>query len=617
MVGDQDPRLTFPTPYRNVRPNVKYVGDHVCADCHPGQSETYRQHPMGRSMARIDHRGDREDYTPATHNPFEKFGFHFLVERRGAQVLHDLIRRGAEGQELYRQQRPVSYVVGSGARGRAYLVEQDGRLYQSPINWYSQARRWDLAPNASSGRQNDFFQPITRQCIFCHAGQAGPIETTLNRYHTPVFGDNPSIGCERCHGPGELHVAQQAKAGSSGAVDETIVNPRRLPPALREAVCQQCHLQGEVRVERRGRKTFDYRPGLPLEAFWSVFERAPAPDDQQLVGQVEQMTESRCYRESSGALGCISCHDPHVLPGAEQRVTHYRGRCLNCHQILENGDVASGSGRHATLTTRHSSQDNCIACHMPRINPADVAHTTITDHRIRRQPDQPARRMAPLRRPLLAEVALASFFDVGGQMPKRDLLRDLAVALVEARAPRRERQLMGQLALSLLEGSLQAAPDDERALQAKGQALRILGRRQEALVACETLLRHAPDQEVALQEAAALSDALGHHEAALAYWQQALRLNPGSADCHFGLAKFWAGQQQWRQGIEECQAALRLAPEHLEARMILVQCAIQSDDRELARREITTLLASDPPQKEALQRLFLELSTNPPPKSVK
>src|SRR5262249_40045818 len=46
-----DPRLTFPTPFLNVRPEVQYVGDAECAKCHSGRTDTYHQHPMGRSMS--------------------------------------------------------------------------------------------------------------------------------------------------------------------------------------------------------------------------------------------------------------------------------------------------------------------------------------------------------------------------------------------------------------------------------------------------------------------------------------------------------------------------------------------------------------------------------------
>jgi predicted CXXCH cytochrome family protein len=583
---------------------VKYVGDKVCAGCHQAEAATYQRHSMGRSMALIGEVIGREDYGPATKNPYERFGYRFLVERSDAQVFHELILCDEQGKELIRQKQPVSYVVGSGERGRAYLVELDGRLYQSPINWFSRARRWDMAPNASGARQNDFFGPITRQCVFCHAGRAEPIETAVNRYTTPVFKDHPAIGCERCHGPGELHARRQAELKSAEGPDETIVNPARLEPALREAVCQQCHLQGEVRVERRGRGTFDYRPGLPLQEFWSVFVRAPAPDDLQLVGQVEQMVESRCYRASSGALGCISCHDPHVLPEPEVRVAHYRQRCLACHERV--GCKLSQGERQST------NGDNCIACHMPRIRPGDVAHTAVTDHRLLRRQALPSRNPGRARRSLITGIALASFFAEDDRPPDGGLLRDLAVALLEARASANDRSPMARIALPYLDVALGTAPDDLRALEARGEALQLLGRREEALAAFELVLRLVPDHEASLRAAANLSDVLQRPQTALTYWRQAQALDRWSADTCFGLAKHWARQRDWEQALDECKATLRLAPAHLEARMLLVRCAIQSGNRDLARKELTVLLAQDPPQKEQLRQVLQSLAQESP-----
>ena len=43
-----DPRLAAATPYRNVRPDVRYVGDAVCAGCHHDIAKTYRHHPMAQ-----------------------------------------------------------------------------------------------------------------------------------------------------------------------------------------------------------------------------------------------------------------------------------------------------------------------------------------------------------------------------------------------------------------------------------------------------------------------------------------------------------------------------------------------------------------------------------------
>src|ERR1700720_2764393 len=44
-----DPREVFPTPFRNVKPGVAYVGDAACAGCHRDIAKRYHAHPMGRS----------------------------------------------------------------------------------------------------------------------------------------------------------------------------------------------------------------------------------------------------------------------------------------------------------------------------------------------------------------------------------------------------------------------------------------------------------------------------------------------------------------------------------------------------------------------------------------
>src|SRR5947209_4248935 len=45
-----DPRRTYAGPYRNIDPDVRYVGDAACAGCHKDIAESYARHPMGRSL---------------------------------------------------------------------------------------------------------------------------------------------------------------------------------------------------------------------------------------------------------------------------------------------------------------------------------------------------------------------------------------------------------------------------------------------------------------------------------------------------------------------------------------------------------------------------------------
>jgi hypothetical protein len=593
---DADPRLTFPTPYQNVRPEVHYVGDGVCAGCHEKIAASFKKHPMGRSLAVVGASGANGENEPVP-AAFDKVGFRFGVERRDSGFVHSATLRDESGQSVLSDERPIGYVVGSGRRGRAYLVEEEGRLYQSPINWFPQARRWDLAPNVSKAWQEGFFQPITRPCVFCHAGHATPDESTINRYETPVFDTSPAIGCERCHGPGELHASEQARGSSVSSPDTTIVNPARLEPALREAVCWQCHLQGEIRVERRGRKTFDYRPGLPLEAFWAVFLRTPVAPDQQFVGQVEQMVASRCYRGSDEALGCISCHDPHVLPQPAERVAFYRDRCNTCHARL-----------HCRLTSderQKKNGDSCIACHMPRMNASDVPHVTITDHRVLRRPE---RSVAPIERtPLIPEIGLASFFD--DPVADGSVWRDLGVALVAARVPPADRPRMAQYALPLLDSALRTSANDVRASLARAEAYQLTGQTEQAFLCFADILHLVPEQENALRGAATTAAMTERTEAALDYWRRALSLNARSAENHFGLARCYSRQGDWQKTFDESKTAVELGPTLLEARMLWVRAAMQTGDIEGARREIVNVLAFDPPQKDELRRILARLNS--------
>src|SRR5205085_12228637 len=120
-----------------------------------------------------------------------------------------------------------------GTRGYSYLSQRDGFLFQTPMSWFSQKRVWDLSPaftsEALSGR------PIPPGCLFCHANRSHHRPGTVNGYRKPVF-EGHAIGCERCHGPGELHVRERKESWLAGGdVDHSIVAPGKLSPPLRDA----------------------------------------------------------------------------------------------------------------------------------------------------------------------------------------------------------------------------------------------------------------------------------------------------------------------------------------------------------------------------------------------
>ena len=586
--ADDDPRRTYATSYRNVRPEVRYVGDAACAGCHRALAETYARHPMGRSVTAAGGLAALDRYDPASHNPFEQWGDRFRVVPRDGRVFHQETRDGVT------LEAEVRFALGSGTRGRSYVVDRDGYLFQSPVSWFSQKAIWSGSPGFAADRH--FGRPVNVACLFCHVNDAEPVGGAVNRFRTPV--QVSAVGCERCHGPGELHVSRQ-QAGGGAAPDDTIVNPARLAPPLREAVCQQCHLQGEQRVLARGRGPFDYRPGLPLHLFWSVFMRRPDLNPgRKAVGQVEQMAASRCFRESKGKLGCVSCHDPHALPAAAERAAFYRSRCLNCHD--------EAACRLGPDDRRKANGDDCAACHMPRAATADIAHTAVTDHRVLARPDAAARPAPP--RPLQPdEVPLVHFHE--DLLPPADpgASRDLGVALTMlARKQPAAARPLGALALSPLEAAVRRDPGDVAAQEARGYALWLRGWETDARRAFEAALALAPEDEVALQDAALLAGSTDRDAEAIAYWRRAIAVNPWAAAYREQLAGLLAKGADWASAADEARAALRLDPFRVETRKLLIHALLRSGRPKDAAAEWDTLLSMKPDDPDSLRRWYAE-----------
>jgi Flp pilus assembly protein TadD len=589
--SDNDPRLTFATPYRNVRPEVKYVGDKVCAKCHDKECDSYRHHPMGRALAPAADASPIENYKPAAFDPFvapDPFiptGLHYSVRRQDRRVVHRQWAADEGGKVLAEREAAVHFAVGSGSRGRTYLVNQDGYLFESPITWYPQPRRWDLSPGYDSRNQH-FGRPITAGCLFCHSNYADHVPDTVNHYRQKVF-RGFAIGCERCHGPGELHVQRRTSGQVVAGLDDTIVNPARLEHSLREGVCQQCHLLGEQRVLARGRAYFDYRPGLPLHLFMMDFVMDRESDrDFKFVGSVEQMYASRCFQASREPkkLGCISCHDPHALPSAREKAAFYRKRCLQCHT-----EKSCNLPLEARLA---KNKDSCIACHMPRTD-SEINHTSITDHRVPRRPPKSAE-TGPPPRSFPGSSALVPFHRNLVDLSDEAVSRNRGVALIQMLQkgpPQAVARQLAERALPLLETALTTAPHDLPAWEAKGDALYSLGRPEEALAAYATALAQKPDLETTLHAAAKLALEMDRPDTARTYLERLIRVNPWFWQYHHLLAAISYQKGEWQRAVRELRQSLKLEPfNSTTRRRLLIECYLRLGKKDKAQAEFETML---------------------------
>jgi hypothetical protein len=521
---------------------------------------------MGRSMAALDPAREPADAV-YEHSPSRS---RFQIVRKDGQLWHRELLQPAPS-EVVLEEYPMAYVIGSGRHSRSYLVEIDGFLVESPVTWYTAKSAWGMSPGYAVADHPGFQRATGEGCLSCHAGRAEAVDGSLHRMAIV----EAAIGCERCHGPGSLHVARRQTAEPVPRPDHTIVNPARLPRELAESICQQCHLRTTAVVVARGRTASDFRPGLPLQDFLHAFEADAADGSMTVVGHVEQMHRSRCYT-ASATLTCLTCHDPHNEPQPGERPAHYRAVCLTCHQP-DRCTVAPA------LRQRESPANDCTHCHMPR-SPTEIPHLAFTHHRIGVHGRPPEGRPA-------ADVELRAFHDLS-RFAEIDRQRSRGLAFLEAanrepvsaRAERyRSRSLdlllqsrtaglrdpvqdtaLARLAFDTGRGDPLAFADDALALPGlvgqdrcnalfvRADALAGRGDTEAAIATLRTLVtlrRQASDWLLR----ADCENKLGHEAAGLAALEMAVRINPRLWKVHRHLAETFQ-----RQGNAERAAWHRL-----------------------------------------------------------
>lgn len=354
-----------------------YVGTDACAECHSDRHQSYLLTHHSRSLREVDLTkelaGGSEQQTLA--HPLSKVSYDVFA--KDGRLWHRQWRHFSDAprDRLPIGELPVCYVMGSGAFGQGYLLGDGDYLIQSPVTWYAGTDDLGMAPGYDRVDHVGLTRVIAAECMFCHAGLLSQRES--NPYHLAIH--ELSIGCERCHGPGEAHsnLYREIESGTVAAtpdIDPQIVNPARLDRRRSESICGQCHLHGDIVVHPPGREIWDFVAGDDLaETRLHYKHDKPGDFKDSFTGHFDQMWQSECYLQSE-TLTCLSCHDPHRTEPIADLVSHRRQQCNKCH----SGDDHCG----LPLAERVEQADNsCTKCHMPTIE-TDVPHTSTTSHLI-------------------------------------------------------------------------------------------------------------------------------------------------------------------------------------------------------------------------------------------
>lgn len=304
---------------------------------------------------------------------------------------------------IYKRLETVNYIIGSGQHTNSHIQSVNGYLNQMPMTFYTQKKQWDLPPGFEDGHNSRFMRKIGLECMSCHNSYPDFVLGSENKYNTVEKG----IGCERCHGPGSIHVAERSKGtkiDTSKYIDYSIVNPAKLSINRQFDICQRCHLQGNT-ILKEGKSFYDFKPGMKLSDYMTVFlpKYKNADDEFIMASHADRLKQSACFIKSlesaknskslkpyKDALTCVTCHNPHVSVRQTNKEV-FNDACRQCHseQRAEGGmqlATLKPSNKYCFVPTEKTA--NCVSCHMPRSGSIDIPHVTVHDHYIRKPLDK-------------------------------------------------------------------------------------------------------------------------------------------------------------------------------------------------------------------------------------
>jgi len=471
--------------------------DQACEGCHREIYERYERTPMARGSGVATDGLIEGGFT----HPESGIRYKLVLRDGQAWMIYDRSEPGT-GPPLHGEQL-LSYYVGSGRRGRTYLFDRDGWWFEAPVNYYSKKQLWDMAPNFGSARSMPDTLPVDSNCLHCHAGEVqAALPEARNKYAGEPF-KTGGVTCAACHGDPAVHLAQQGRG--------PIVNPAKLPPAKRDSVCLQCHLEGDAAIYRAGKSLAAYRPGDDLAQFVVYFvDASRAEGGGRASSQYEALLRSACKRASGDKLTCTTCHDPHGSPTATERVSFYRAKCLVCH----TGEKMA--------TEHHPEQQDCAVCHMPTRETTDISHEQLTDHDIERFPAREHSRSASTGGELVPVGGVAA--------------GDRELGLAYAELAERGDQQSGEKALALLTKAESEGAADVEVHVRLGFLDQISGRVDEAQREYQAALTENPYESAALANLAVIDASRGKTQAATELLERVVAADPGQSAAGLNLA---------------------------------------------------------------------------------
>jgi len=250
---------------------------------------------------------------------------------------------------------PIHWNFGAGAQ--TWVLERDGRQYESAVSYYPSIPGLDFTTGDEDLKPRNLEEAIGREielretkvCFGCHTSNA--VTNGKMTYDSL----RPGVTCEHCHAGTTTHLTDSF----NGDFDSAPPQLRKLSSEDISNFCGQCHRTWEtvVRNHWRGELTVRFQP--------------------------YRLANSKCFDGADARISCIACHDPHQ--DVVRQDASYDTKCMACHSTSRDRPTLSTSGATKVQTQAKvcpRAKSECVSCHMPKVKLPN-GHMTFTDHQIR------------------------------------------------------------------------------------------------------------------------------------------------------------------------------------------------------------------------------------------
>ena len=137
---------SFPQKWnpRRVPEGTEFVGDQACAECHKKAFAPFAKTGMALAMEPV------AESTVLTENPkltLQLGPYSYEIKREGKKSFYSV----TDGKDT--MSVPIEYALGQGRMGQTYVLQHDGKFYESRISFYKEIKGLDFTIGSPRGRR--------------------------------------------------------------------------------------------------------------------------------------------------------------------------------------------------------------------------------------------------------------------------------------------------------------------------------------------------------------------------------------------------------------------------------------------------------------------------------